>query len=130
MALPVSGPLSINMIRNELSTSNGSLRALSSAAGFSTPDAISEFYGYSPPVACYNASLGFNRLNYTTACTNYITGNFTGVGVVGTSLANATSLKRADCSNTILAGVGFYSDGVIVRYWNGSAFTTQFDCNV
>jgi hypothetical protein len=130
MALPVSGPLSINMIRNELSTSNGSLRALSSAAGFSTPDAISEFYGYSPPVSCYNDLLGFNRLNYTTACSNFNFGILTGVGVVGSTLANATSLKRADCSNTILASVGFYSNGVIVRYWNGSAFTTQFDCNV
>ncbi len=50
MALPVSGPLSINDIRVELgqSQANSSLRSLSSLAGFSTPDAISEFYGYSP----------------------------------------------------------------------------------
>ena len=50
MALPSSGPLSINDIRVELgqSQANSSLRSLSSLAGFSTPDAISEFYGYSP----------------------------------------------------------------------------------
>jgi hypothetical protein len=47
MPLPSSGQLSINQIRNELGTSNGSLRTLSAQAGFSTPDRISEFYGYS-----------------------------------------------------------------------------------
>ncbi len=47
--LPSSGPLSINDIRVELqqSQANSSLRSLSNLAGFSTPDAISEFYGYS-----------------------------------------------------------------------------------
>jgi hypothetical protein len=50
MALPSSGPLSINDIRVELgqAQANSSLRSLSNLAGFSTPDAISEFYGYSP----------------------------------------------------------------------------------
>ena len=47
MALPSSGPLGIGQIRAELSSSSGSLRTLSSLAGKSTPDAISEFYGYS-----------------------------------------------------------------------------------
>ena len=47
MALPPSGnPLSISQIRTELSSASGSLRTLSSLAGFSTPDSISEFYGY------------------------------------------------------------------------------------
>ena len=50
MALPTSGALSISQIGTELSSSSGSLRTLSSLAGFSTPDAISEFYGYSPVV--------------------------------------------------------------------------------
>ena len=47
MALPSSGQLSINDIRTELGTSEGSLHSLSVTAGFSTPDAISDFYGYS-----------------------------------------------------------------------------------
>jgi hypothetical protein len=46
MALPSSGQISISQIRTELGTSNGSLRALSNLAGFSTPDAMSEFYSY------------------------------------------------------------------------------------
>lgn len=48
MALPSSGTISINQIRNILNTSNGSLRGLSSSAGFSTPDRMSDFYGYDP----------------------------------------------------------------------------------
>lgn len=47
MTLPSSGSLGINQIRTEMNTSSGSLRYLSSLAGFSTPDRISEFYGYS-----------------------------------------------------------------------------------
>jgi hypothetical protein len=58
MPLPSSGPLGIGAIRTELGSSSGSLRTLSSLAGFSTPDAISEFYGYgglpSGLVAGYN----------------------------------------------------------------------------
>jgi hypothetical protein len=49
MALPSSGPISGSQIATELSaaSTNISLRSLSSTAGFSTPDAMSEFYGYS-----------------------------------------------------------------------------------
>lgn len=49
MALPSSGPLSLNDIRVELqqASTNVSLGALSNLAGFTDPDAVSEFYGYS-----------------------------------------------------------------------------------
>ena len=50
MALPSSGPLSINDIRNALGSTSGSLRTLSALAGFTSPDSISEFYGYSSAV--------------------------------------------------------------------------------
>lgn len=104
----------------------------SSRPSASDPATISEWYNYNHNAgpSCYPDFLGFNRTNRLTACSNFNYGILTGVGVVGSGLADATSLKRADCSNTILAGVGFYSNGVIVRYWNGSAFTTQFDCTV
>lgn len=50
MPLPSSGPLSFSAIRAEVvpggTNNNVSLRTLSSTAGFSTPDAVSEFYGY------------------------------------------------------------------------------------
>ena len=53
MALQSSGAISINDIRVELgqSQANSSLRSLSSLAGKSTPDAMSEFYGYSAATA-------------------------------------------------------------------------------
>jgi hypothetical protein len=47
MALQSSGQISIGDIRTEIGSSSGSLRTLSAAASKSTPDAISEFYGYS-----------------------------------------------------------------------------------
>lgn len=49
MALPTSGQLSLSDIATELSVSlsNVSLRSMSSTAGFSQPDAVTEFYGYS-----------------------------------------------------------------------------------
>ena len=52
MALQTSGAISISQIKTELGSSSNSLRALSAAAGKSTPDAMSEFYGfasYTPP---------------------------------------------------------------------------------
>ena len=48
MALPSSGQLSFNDINIELGNSSGStasLRDMSSATGFTTPDQVSEFYG-------------------------------------------------------------------------------------
>lgn len=47
MALQSSGAISISQIKTELSSASNSLRTLSSLANKSTPDAMSEFYGYS-----------------------------------------------------------------------------------
>jgi len=50
MAIPTSGPLSLYATIGtelEVSQSNVSLRSMSNTAGFSAPDAMSEFYGYS-----------------------------------------------------------------------------------
>ena len=56
MALQSSGPISISQIKAELGSGSYSLRTLSAAAGKSTPDAMSEFYGYSncPPAWQYD----------------------------------------------------------------------------
>jgi hypothetical protein len=53
MPIPCSGEIRISQIRAEFVTSNGSLRFLSSLAGFGTPDAMSEFYCYA------NVTYGF-----------------------------------------------------------------------
>ena len=52
MALPTSGQLSFSMIETEIggSLNNVSLRNMSDFAGFSTPDSVSEFYGWSASV--------------------------------------------------------------------------------
>lgn len=63
MALPSSGPLSFSQIGAALCTPQSapySLRSMSSAAGFSTPDSVSEFYGYQ----CNSCSIsGTNVIN-------------------------------------------------------------------
>lgn len=49
MALPTSGPLSFSMIAEQLQLSSPySLRNMADIAGFSTPNTVSEFYGYDP----------------------------------------------------------------------------------
>ena len=67
MALQSSGAISISQIRSELGSSSGSLRTLSSLAGKSTPDALSEFYGYSNTVI---VQIDFAYPNYC-GCYNY-----------------------------------------------------------
>jgi hypothetical protein len=67
MALPSSGPLSIDDIRTELGSSSGSLRTLSAAAGKSTPDAISEFYSYSS----FTPSDNFKVISYSGSWDHY-----------------------------------------------------------
>jgi hypothetical protein len=75
MALPSSGPLSISQIRDEEVNNGGfassySLRQLSANAGKSTPDSISEFYGYA---AATNVYISYYVPSSLT-CYNY--GNF------------------------------------------------------
>lgn len=54
MALQSSGPISISQIHNEVGNGSYSLHSLSVAAGKSTPDSMSEFYGYSRSLSGYN----------------------------------------------------------------------------
>ena len=94
MALPSSGAISISQIKSELGSSSYSLRTLSSEAGKSTPDAMSEFYGYSSTVVvqinftyptycgCYNyysfEASASDELNTTLAVTMYWYGDLGG----------------------------------------------------
>jgi hypothetical protein len=102
MAIKSSGTLSLRFdIAAEFGTSRAELRYLSSLAGFSTPDAMSEFYGFSvappppppppPPPSCgYVGWDGFGvmsyqggglgaRANYSDDCTNvYLTDGLPG----------------------------------------------------
>ena len=67
MALQSSGAISISQIKAELGSSSYSLRTLSSEAGKSTPDAMSEFYGYSATTV---VNIDFTYPTYC-GCANY-----------------------------------------------------------
>ena len=139
MTLPSSGQLGINAIRNELGTSNGSLRGLSAQAGKSTPDAISEFYGYSSaqvpyayqsPIVLhdfgYTPSYGNGKANVADLSGNGYTGYFT-QGTLCGSIINTTNYSSAgaasgyefqtnpeysvrnDTSRNLMGGRGAYS---------------------
>lgn len=64
MALQSSGAISISQIKSELSTGENSLRNLSSIAGKSTPDSMSEFYGYSHAPAYVTMSMPYGGQTY------------------------------------------------------------------
>ena len=118
MALPTSGPLSFSAIANELGTplSNVSLRGMSNSAGFSTPDAVSEFYGYSggglEPV-----SWGYNSIRIYNSCTAAPTTFYSD----STSPMTAT-VVYADAAGTFPGFIGFYSDGISAREFDGTNF--------
>lgn len=136
MALPGPGnSLSINQIRNELGTSSGSLRALSALAGKSTPDAISEFYGYGTTTtttttqapSCTSYLVGYSSSSANTACINFSNGNVITVGINTSDWLTATFLYRS-CGILTARAVGWYSADGRNRYWNGSAFTSSSVC--
>ena len=118
MALPTSGPLSFSAIANELDTplSNVSLRGMSNSAGFSTPDAVSEFYGYSGG-GLIAVSWGYSSRRASGACiaipTTFYADN--------ASPMSATAVY-ADASGTIPGFIGFYSDGTVAREFDGTNF--------
>jgi hypothetical protein len=129
MPLPPSGQISINQIRTELGTSSGSLRTLSSLAGFSTPDAMSEFYGYSSggtvTVINYDESSGAT-CSFTSAVKNgsyYIgTGGY-GFSVSGTLATGNTfqGTNTGDCYGTYALDV--YSNTRGYLYSNSTSPT-------
>ena len=107
MALPSSGPLSISAIRNEEVNNGGfassySLRQLSSNAGKSTPDSISEFYGYSAGGSYYKYGSPFMLFDFAST-TDYsnsgtaikdLSGNANdGVFVTGTGKGSPTTVN-------------------------------------
>ena len=107
MALQSSGPISISEIRNELNPVHGSsysLRQLSSWAGKGTPDAMSEFYGYT-------ATTNVDITSYwpsVMGCGNYYT--FTAVASVAVSTTLTISMNwYGDLGGFVSATVYIYS---------------------
>ena len=105
MALQSSGAISINDIRVELSQAqaNSSLRALSSLAGKSIPDAMSEFYGFS-------ASTEYQ----------FYQGDGGGFGSFGEACSDATNPLTLYSSSTSLAvNVYLYTDNTLSSAFDG-----------
>lgn len=118
MALPTSGPLSFSAIANELGTplSNVSLSGMSNSAGFSTPDAVSEFYGYSGG-GLIAVSWGYSTRRASSACIALPTQFYAD----GASPMTAT-VVYSDAAGTIPGFIGFYSDGIQAREFDGTNF--------
>jgi hypothetical protein len=122
----------MNMIRDEIGIASWSLRALSAAAGKSIPDAMSEFYCYSTTTTttanpCYiYPEIGFGS-TANTACNNAISGSFIAVAGNASLFQNATIISRR-CPLGSASNVGWYSNGVIARQWNGVGFIQQSPC--
>jgi hypothetical protein len=125
MPLPSSGTIKISQIRSELGTSSGSLRYLSSLAGFSTPDRMSDFYGYAPggtyTVINYDYSYAF-----CSQTVGYKNGSYY-LGATGTGNSQAGTINTgdtfygstsSDCYGSVSLDV--YSDTRGYLYSNGS----------
>ena len=113
MAPQSSGPISINDIRVELgqAQANSSLRSLSALANKSTPDAMSEFYGFSAATA-YTFLMGDGGNGYgdwSTACAEAydpIT-----LYSSSTSLAVNVTLYTDNTLTSVFVGNGWYKSG-------------------
>jgi len=113
MALQSSGAISISQIKTELGSASNSLRTLSSQAGKSTPDAMSEFYGYASEsmtaeqATVYDAYI--SGFEYACGCTEIITVYQTSAG---------RWLRGPNINDTPLSGLYNY-DGGINSFSNG-----------
>lgn len=116
MALQSSGAISINDIRVELSQAqaNSSLRALSALANKSTPDAMSEFYGFS-------ASTEYQ----------FYQGDGGGFGSFGEACSDATNPLTLYSSSTSLAvNVYLYTDNTLSSVFSGGDLWYKYGSSV
>jgi hypothetical protein len=116
MALPSSGPLSIGNIRDEEVNNGGfassySLRQLSANAGKSSPDSISEFYGYSA-VTIVTSGLTLN-LDANT---------YSGTGTWNDTSGNGfTATKQGTPSFTSAGNLSYFTFNGGANYLSGNA---------
>jgi len=114
--LPTSGPISFSEISSYLGLggTNNSLRSMSLTAGFSTPDSVSEFYGYGGLI---EVLWGMDRRESQGAC---IAPN--NIYYADNSSPAAASVVYMDPAGTAPAIPGYYSDGRDTRQWDGTSF--------
>ena len=147
MALPSSGTIRMSQINSELGRSstsqisldaaeNGSYGAINQASrsrpNSSNPAYMSEWYGYDHrTVSVYEQRLGYDAGSFDRACVNIITGRAVR-RTTDTQEFPAANLLYQDLAGTTFATAGWYADEFsgIVRYWNGSRFTTERFCRI
>lgn len=128
MALQSSGAIAVSQIKTELGNSSGSIRTLSAAAGKSTPDAMSEFYGYSnaayyqygSPFMLFDFSATGSYSNSGSQITDLSGNGNHGTFVTGTGKGTATTITGYSATAPGTLGlVSQYS----VRLVNTAQFT-------
>lgn len=111
MALQPSGPIKMSEIKAELGSSSNSLRAYSLQAGFSAPDSLTEFLGYSAlgsfSFAMWNGSVSVD-LNGTVSFT---TGNAASVSVSPTSFGLVSTNTTQTITVTVTVPSGYSNSG-------------------
>ena len=106
MALPASGPISGSQIGTELGVSSPySLHNMSLSASFSTPDAMSEFYGYS---TVYQLNISCDGTTSALACS---------LGMACTAYTNVI---------TPVFGTVFYSNNTLTTLYDFSGYSNIF----
>lgn len=121
MALQSSGAISISQIKTELGSSSYSLRTLSAAAGKSTPDAMSEFYGYSNLPSGLVAA--HDRGNYSGTTWYDSTGNGNHITLTNPSYTyntGFTSSSSTDFTMSLNSGIctGTFTWCMMVRFFS------------
>jgi hypothetical protein len=123
MPLPTSGQLSISQIRNEQVNNGGfgstySLRQLSANAGKSTPDAISEFYGYSAAPSTVAVALYLYKFPTSVGGGATLFVNNTSVGSISTNGSTiGANIAIGGTFRVTVTGVA-YKDLSIIRNGN------------
>ena len=79
-----------------------------------------------PTPACPSETLGDGATS-NDACNDFTAGTGT-VRYMDGPFAFATIIYRTSSCGPLVASAGYYSDGTLWRYWNGSAFTTDGVC--
>lgn len=133
MPLPSSGAISIGAVRTELNVGTSNLRGLSSLLGKSTPDSLSEFYGYALPPAIINYSQNTGQLYDGCSMSmdtygqlegedvgGYYYGPFSGGGNAGYNITNS---ERGTNAGTFLT---FGGNGVIYARGRSTCTVTAF----
>jgi len=131
MALPSSGEISIGDIKTEIGSSSGSLRTLSSAAGKSIPDAISEFHGYSHvTLTSYTSSIPSNATLFN-VCSQTPTATYYHDGLTTYPVTGDTVYTNSNGSTYVSAGyykIDNGSNGLYIQVGNNGSVTLDDIC--